>query len=119
MGVPGRGFDLEDALLNGQNRNVKRSAAQVENENVALAGGALLLVQAVGDGGGGGLVDNAEHVEAGDNAGILGNKRRVVRLNTLQLLLHNCSTLRMHGRPFQDQSGFSSGRRPNLYQAQK
>ncbi len=75
MGVPGRGFDLEDALLNGQNRDVKRPAAQVKNENVALAGDALLLVQAVGDGGGGGLVDNAEDVEAGDDARILKRKR--------------------------------------------
>jgi hypothetical protein len=74
MGVPGRGFDLEDALLNRQNRDVEGAAAQVENENVALAGDALLLVQAVGDGGGGGLVDNAEDVEAGDDAGILEKK---------------------------------------------
>ncbi len=79
MGVPGRGFDLEDALLNGQNRDVKRAAAQVENENVALAGDALLLVQAVGDGGGGGLVDNAEDVEAGNDAGILGINNEVIR----------------------------------------
>ncbi len=71
MGVPGRGFDLKDALLNGQNRDVEGAAAQVENENVALAGDALLLVQAVGDGGGGRLVDNAEHVQAGDDASIL------------------------------------------------
>jgi hypothetical protein len=81
MGVPGRGFDLEDALLNRQNRYVERSTAQVENENVALAGDALLLVQAVGDGGGGRLVDNAEDVEAGDDAGILKRTRRVIRLN--------------------------------------
>ncbi len=74
MGVPSRGFDLEDALLNGQNGDVEGAAAQVEDENVALAGDALLLVQAVGDGGGGGLVDDAEDVEAGDDAGILGKK---------------------------------------------
>ncbi len=71
MGVPGRGLDLEDALLDGQNRDVEGAAAQIENENVALAGGALLLVQAVGDGGRRRLIDNAEDVEAGDNAGIL------------------------------------------------
>jgi hypothetical protein len=78
MGVPGRGLDLEDALLNRQNRDVERAAAQVKYENVALAGDALLLVQAVGDGGGGGLVDNAEDVEAGDNAGILEKSEGVI-----------------------------------------
>ncbi len=71
MGVPGRGLDLEDALLNRQNRDVESSAAQVENEYVALAGDALLLVQAVGAGGGRRLVDDAEAIEAGDDAGIL------------------------------------------------
>ncbi len=86
MGISRRGFDLEDALLNRQNRDVKRPTSQVKNENVALAGDALLLVQAVGDGGGGGLVDNAEDVKAGDDAGILENKRRVIRPNSLQLL---------------------------------
>ena len=32
----------------------------------------LLFVEAVGEGGGGGLVDEAEDVEAGDAAGVLG-----------------------------------------------
>ncbi|KAL7145606.1 hypothetical protein ABFS83_07G096300 [Erythranthe nasuta] len=40
------------------------------DEDVLLAGLGAFLVQAVGNGGGGGFVDEAEDVEAGDCAGV-------------------------------------------------
>ena len=68
--VTGRRLDLEDAAVDRQKRDIERTAAEIEDEHVAL----LLvrdLVQAVRDGGGRGLVDDAEHLEAGDGPGVL------------------------------------------------
>merc|ERR1719198_106739 len=72
VGVAGGGLDLEDALLDGEQGHVERAAAEVEDDHVALAGRVVLLVEAVGDGGGGRLVDDAHHVEPGDGPGVLG-----------------------------------------------
>ena len=58
-------------LLDGQQGHIEGSTAQVEDENVALASG-VLLVQTVRDGGGGGLVDDAHAVETRDGSGVLG-----------------------------------------------
>ena len=63
------GLDLEDALADAQDRDVERAAAQVvDGDHLVLA----LLVQAVGQRRGGRLVDDAQHFEAGDLAGVLG-----------------------------------------------
>lgn len=70
MSVTGSGLDLEDTLLDGQEGNIKGSTTKIENEDVALTLG--LLVKTVGNGGGGGLVDDSEHVEASNQTSVLG-----------------------------------------------
>ncbi|KAG5459606.1 MAG: NAD-specific glutamate dehydrogenase-domain-containing protein, partial [Olpidium bornovanus] len=67
--VSSGGLHLEDALLDREQRNVERAAAQVENQDVFLL--CRLLVEAVGDRGGRGLVDDAQDVQPGDLAGVL------------------------------------------------
>ena len=60
---------LEHAVADFQDRNVERAAAEVIDRD----GAALLLVEAVGQRGRGRLVDDAQHFEAGDLAGVLGH----------------------------------------------
>merc|ERR1712072_211188 len=58
MGVSSGGLDLKDAVLDGEDGDVEGAAAQVEDEDVALLRVALLLVQSIGNGSRGGLVDD-------------------------------------------------------------
>ena len=59
---------LEHAVADFQDRNVEGAAAEVVDRDRA----ALLLVEAVGQRGRRRLVDDAQHFEAGDLAGVLG-----------------------------------------------
>merc|ERR1719395_262857 len=59
--------DLEHAVVDGQQRHIEGAAAQVVDEDVLLR----LLVEAVRDSRRRRLVDDAEHLHAGDGAGIL------------------------------------------------
>ena len=68
MGVPVGGFDLEYPFSELQNGDVVRSAAQVEDGDLLV----LLLVEPIGERRSGGLVDDPEHLEAGDLSGVLG-----------------------------------------------
>ena len=63
-----RRLHLEDAVAELEHRHVERAAAEVEDED-RLVG--ALLVEAVGERSRGGLVDDADDVEAGDLAGVL------------------------------------------------
>ena len=69
VGVAVGGLDLEHAVADLEDRHVEGAAAEVEHED-RLVG--ALLVEAVGQGGRGGLVDDAQHLEAGDLARLLG-----------------------------------------------
>ncbi|KAI3485069.1 hypothetical protein L1887_51742 [Cichorium endivia] len=70
VGVTSGGLDLEDTLLDGEERDIEGTSTKIEDEDVLLTLG--LLVETVSDGGGSGLVDDAHHVEARDDTGILG-----------------------------------------------
>ena len=61
-------LDLEHAVADLEDGDVEGAAAEIVDGDLA---GALLL-QAVGERGRGRLVDDAQHVEAGDLAGVLG-----------------------------------------------
>jgi hypothetical protein len=62
------GLHFHHALAHFQDRDVEGAAAEVVDRD----GLVLLLVQAVGQRGRRGLVDDAHHFEAGDLAGVLG-----------------------------------------------
>ncbi len=68
MGVAVRGLHLEDAVADFKHRNVEGSAAQVEHHDLFLG----LFIETVGQRGRGRLVDDPEHVETCDLAGVLG-----------------------------------------------
>src|ERR1019366_3653834 len=67
-------LDLEHALTDLEHRAVEGAAAEVEDED-RLVG---LLVETVGQRGGGRLVDDPLDVEAGDLAGVLGRLTLIV-----------------------------------------
>src|SRR5690554_3572856 len=67
---------LEDALVNRQERNIESAATEIVDNDVTLAN--VGLIQTVGNGGRGGLVDDTEDVEAGNDTGILGSLALVV-----------------------------------------
>jgi len=75
VGVTGGGLDGEDTADNREERNIERSTSKVEDED-----GALLFVLVVGrvetvrNGGGGGLVDDPENVEASNRTSVLGGE---------------------------------------------
>ena len=78
LGVARGRLHLEDALADLEDGDVERPAAEVEDEDGAVG---VLLVEPVGQRGGRRLVDDAEHLEAGDRPGLLGGRAlRVVEV---------------------------------------
>mmetsp|Transcript_32094 Transcript_32094/g.102096 ORF Transcript_32094/g.102096 Transcript_32094/m.102096 type:complete len:161 (+) Transcript_32094:506-988(+) len=90
--IAGRRFHLENGVLDGENRDVERATAHVEDQDVdlialaAAAGAALLLVrallvEAIGNGCCCGLVHNPQDIKACNLASVLcGLTLRVVEV---------------------------------------
>ena len=68
VGVAVGADDAEHAVGHFQHRDVERAAAEVEHDDLFV----LLLVEAIGQRGGGRLVDDPGDFQAGDLAGVLG-----------------------------------------------
>jgi hypothetical protein len=68
VGVAVGGLHLEHAVADLEHGDVERAAAEVIHGDLLV----LLLVESVGERGGGGFVDDAQHLEPGDLAGVLG-----------------------------------------------
>ena len=64
-----RRLDLEHAVADLENRDVERAAAEIVDRDRL---GLFLLVEAVGERCRRRLVDDAQHLKAGDLAGVLG-----------------------------------------------
>ena len=68
VSVTGGGLDGEDTTSDVEKRDIERSTTKIEDEDVLLC--ARLTVETVGDGSGGGLVDDTEDIEASNGTGI-------------------------------------------------
>ena len=60
MGVSSDGFDCEYAVGDGEEGDIESPTSEIKDQNVLLFGG--FRVETVGDGCGGGLVDDSEDV---------------------------------------------------------
>ena len=74
IGVAGGGEDLEDVLADLQDGDVERAAAEVVDGDLLRD----VLSESIRKRGGGRLVEDAEHVQPGDPAGVLGGLPLVV-----------------------------------------
>lgn len=69
MSVTSGGKDFEYTVVDGKKGNIESSTTEIVDNDLRLA---TLLIKAIGDGGGGRLVDDTKNLETGDSSGILG-----------------------------------------------
>jgi hypothetical protein len=67
MGITGRSENFEHAFLDGQQRDIKSTTAQIINDDLSLG---TRLVQTIRDGGCRGFVDDSEDIQASDSTGV-------------------------------------------------
>jgi hypothetical protein len=70
MGITGCSEDFEDTVVDGEEGDIEGSTTEIVDDDLGFT---ALLVESVGDGGGGRFVDDAEDVEACDGTGVLGS----------------------------------------------
>jgi len=70
VGVAVGGLHFEDAILNGEERDIEGATTEIEDENVLLT--LALLVETVGNSSGSGFVDDALDVESSNGTSVLG-----------------------------------------------
>jgi hypothetical protein len=63
--------NLKDTVVDGKEGYIESSTAEIIDDDLRLA--TLLLVETIGDGGGGRFVNDTENVEASDDSGVLGS----------------------------------------------
>jgi len=68
MGITGGGEHLEDTVVDGEEGDIEGTTTEIEDDDVLL----VLLVESVGNSGGGWLVNDSEHIESGDESSVLG-----------------------------------------------
>ena len=70
MGVSSSGFDFEDTIFNGQERDIESSSSQIEDENVLLS--FSFLIESISNGSSSGLIDDSQYVESRNATSIFG-----------------------------------------------
>jgi hypothetical protein len=73
MRVAVRRLDLEDTGVDRKDRHIKSAASEIKYKNAFLA---LLFIEAVGDCGSRGLVDDALNAEASDDTSVLSSLKK-------------------------------------------
>ena len=75
MGVTSRCLDFEDAIVNGQKRDIEGSSSKIVDNDLTFVTGAVKTVR---DSGGRWLVHDSKDVQTGNGAGILSSLPLVV-----------------------------------------
>ncbi len=70
MSVTGSSQHLEDTVVDGEKGDIESSTTEIVDDDLGFA---TLLVETVGDGGSGRLVDDTEDLETSNGAGVLGS----------------------------------------------
>jgi hypothetical protein len=64
MGICSGSRDFKDTIVNGKERNIKRSSSNIVDDDLGFT--AFLVETVIGNSGGGGFVEDTENVETSD-----------------------------------------------------